>query len=78
MRRKGIIALLVLVPVLALVCVILYRRSHPAGSSFRTVQVGRADITQRVASTGNLQPVIFASRRAVSGIGSAARAIWRG
>ncbi len=68
-RRKVIIVLLALVPLTAIASFAWYRRSHPTGSGFRTVQVVRADITERVTATGTLQPVITSPVGAqVSGI----------
>ena len=69
MRRKAIVALLVLVPLIALAGFAWYRRGHPTGPAFRTVRVVRADITERVTATGTLQPVITSPVGAqVSGI----------
>jgi HlyD family secretion protein len=68
-RRKWTLALLILVAVIAVASVYGYQRRHPAGSAFRTVQVLRADITERVTATGTLQPVITSPVGAqVSGI----------
>jgi len=68
-RRRWTIALLVLVPIVAIASVLAYRRSHPAAAAFRTVRVVRADITERVTATGTLQPVITSPVGAqVSGI----------
>jgi HlyD family secretion protein len=67
--RKLVIVLLVLVPTLALVIIAVYKWGHTARPTFRTVQVVRADITQRVSATGTLQPVITSPVGAqVSGI----------
>jgi biotin carboxyl carrier protein len=69
MRRKGIIALLALVPLIALASLAWHLLSRPKGSGFRTVRVVRADITERVTATGTLQPVITSPVGAqVSGI----------
>jgi HlyD family secretion protein len=63
------IALLALVPVLALLGTVWYKWGHTARPAFRTVQVVRADITERVTATGTLQPVITSPVGAqVSGI----------
>jgi HlyD family secretion protein len=63
------IALVALVPVLALIGIAVYKWGHAARPAFRTVQVVRADITERVAATGTLQPVITSPVGAqVSGI----------
>jgi len=60
---------IVLLPLLALAGLALYRRSHPMGAGFRTVRVVLADITERVAATGTLQPVLTSPVGAqVSGI----------
>ena len=67
--RRLTIALLVLLPALALVSIVAYEWGHTAGPAFRTVQVVRADITERVTATGTLQPVLTSPVGAqVSGI----------
>ena len=67
--RKLVIALLVLAAALALVVIAFYSFGHPDRPVFRTVQVVRADITERVTATGTLQPVITSPVGAqVSGI----------
>jgi HlyD family secretion protein len=49
--------------------VVWYLRSRPPAPAFRTVEVTRADITQRVTATGTLQPIITSPVGAqVSGI----------
>ena len=69
LRRKLAFAVLVLVPVLALASIFWYKWGHTGPSAFRTVQVVRADITERVTATGTLQPVITSPVGAqVSGI----------
>ena len=68
-KRRVVFALLVLVPMLALVSVFGYKWKHSGRPAFRTVQVVRADITERVTATGTLQPVITSPVGAqVSGI----------
>ena len=68
-RPRLTIALLALVPVLVLVGMVLYKWVRTNPPVFRTVQVVRADITQRVTATGTLQPVITSPVGAqVSGI----------
>ena len=68
-RPKLTIALLALVPVIALVSIVAYKWKHHARPTFRTVVVVRADITERVTATGTLQPVIMSPVGAqVSGI----------
>jgi len=70
-RRRVITVLLVFVVVTAAASasVVVYQRSHPAESAFRTVRVVRADITERVTATGTLQPVVTSPVGAqVSGI----------
>jgi HlyD family secretion protein len=63
------VALLVLVPVVALVSIVGYKWGHRTRPAFRTVVVVRADITERVTATGTLQPVIMSPVGAqVSGI----------
>ena len=68
-RRIVALALLVSVPLLALFSIFWYKWGHSARPAFRTVQVARADITERVTATGTLQPVITSPVGAqVSGI----------
>jgi len=68
-RRIVAFALLVSVPVLALFSIFWYQWGRTARPTFRTVQVARADITERVTATGTLQPVITSPVGAqVSGI----------
>ena len=68
-RPRVTIALLAMVPVLALIGIAIYKWGHTARPAFRTVQVVRADITERVTATGTLQPVITSPVGAqVSGI----------
>ncbi len=68
-RPRVVTALLILAPVVALVSVVGYGWGHKARPTFRTVQVVRADITERVTATGTLQPVITSPVGAqVSGI----------
>jgi HlyD family secretion protein len=63
------IALLTLVPAIAVVSVVGYKLGHHPPPTFRTVVVARADITERVTATGTLQPVIMSPVGAqVSGI----------
>jgi HlyD family secretion protein len=67
--RKMTIALLVLVPALALTSIAWYLWGRTSRPTFRTVQVVRADITEHVTATGTLQPVITSPVGAqVSGI----------
>jgi hypothetical protein len=67
--RKMTIALLVLVPALALTSIAWYLWGRTSRPAFRTVQVVRADITEHVTATGTLQPVITSPVGAqVSGI----------
>ena len=67
--RRLAIALIVLVPILVLVTIVWYKWGHTTQPAFRTVQVVRADITERVTATGTLQPVITSPVGAqVSGI----------
>ena len=47
-----------IVPVIVLASIVGYRGGHQVRSVFRTVRVGRADITEQVTATGTLQPVI--------------------
>jgi HlyD family secretion protein len=69
LKKWIILALLVLVPALVLIIIFGYRWAYPTRSKFRTVQVSRADITERVTATGTLQPVITSPVGAqVSGI----------
>jgi HlyD family secretion protein len=68
-RPKVTIALCVLLAVLVLVSIVGYKWAHATRPAFRTVQVVRADITERVSATGTLQPVITSPVGAqVSGI----------
>lgn len=70
-RRKGVVAVVVLLVALVLAGVSAgaYRWSRAPESAFRTVRVERADITERVTATGTLQPVITSPVGAqVSGI----------
>jgi HlyD family secretion protein len=68
-RKRIIIALLALVPLIALASLAWHLLSRPKGSGFRMVRVVRADITERVTATGTLQPVITSPVGAqVSGI----------
>jgi len=67
--RRMTIALIVLVPALALTSIAWYIWGHTSRPAFRTVQVVRADITEHVTATGTLQPVITSPVGAqVSGI----------
>lgn len=67
--RKMTIALLVLVPALALTSIAWYLWGRTSRPAFRTVHVVRADITEHVTATGTLQPVITSPVGAqVSGI----------
>jgi HlyD family secretion protein len=70
-RKTWAIALLsaLLVAAAAVAGVVAYRRSRASASIFRTVQVVRADITERVTATGTLQPIVTSPVGAqVSGI----------
>jgi HlyD family secretion protein len=70
-RRRWAIALAgtLLVTTAAIAGVVAYRRSRAAGSTFRTVPVVLADITERVTATGTLQPIVTSPVGAqVSGI----------
>lgn len=66
---KFTVSSLVIVPVIVLASIVGYRWTHQVRSAFRTVRVGRADITEQVTATGTLQPVITSPVGAqVSGI----------
>jgi HlyD family secretion protein len=70
-RRRWAIALAgaLLVAAAAIAGVLAYRRAHATASTFRTVPVVRADITERVTATGTLQPIVTSPVGAqVSGI----------
>jgi len=67
--RRLAIPLIVLVPTLVLVTIVWYKWGQTTQPAFRTIQVVRADITERVTATGTLQPVITSPVGAqVSGI----------
>jgi len=67
--RRLLIAVLVVVPALALTSIAWYLWGRTSRPAFRTVQVVRADITEHVTATGTLQPVITSPVGAqVSGI----------
>jgi HlyD family secretion protein len=68
-KRKVAFAVLVLVPMLALVSIFGYKWKHSGRPAFRTAKVVLADIIEQVTATGTLQPVITSPVGAqVSGI----------